>query len=48
MSVGEQHLAFWIAFIVLYLIVFFIDMYATSHRKKQMTVGVALDGQGYG
>ena len=42
MSVGEQHLAFWIAFIVLYLIVFFIDMYATSHRKKQMTVGVAL------
>lgn len=42
MSVGEQHLAFWIAFIVLYLIVFSIDMYATSHRKKQMTVGVAL------
>ncbi|NLL28924.1 MAG: TerC/Alx family metal homeostasis membrane protein [Bacteroidales bacterium] len=42
MSVGEQHLAFWIAFIVVYLIVFFIDMYATSHRKKEMTVGIAL------
>ncbi|MDX9932453.1 MAG: TerC/Alx family metal homeostasis membrane protein [Bacteroidales bacterium] len=38
----SEHFIFWAAFIVLYLVVFFIDMYVTSHRKKPMTVGIAL------
>src|SRR5262245_3070154 len=29
---------FWLAFIVLFLIVFFIDMYATNHRKGTLSV----------
>jgi len=42
MSLSNEHLAFWIAFIALYLVVFVIDMYVTSHRKKSMSVGIAL------
>jgi len=42
MSIENIHLVFWISFIAIYFIVFFIDMYATTHRKKQMSVGIAL------
>ncbi len=42
MSLSNEHLLFWVAFIALYLIVFFIDMFVTTHRKKPMTVGIAL------
>ena len=42
MSLANEHLVFWLAFVALYLIVFTIDMYVTSHRKKPMTVGIAL------
>jgi len=38
----STHFYFWAAFIALYLIVFTIDMYVTSHRKKDMSVGIAL------
>jgi tellurite resistance protein TerC len=33
---------FWFAFIALFFIVFFVDMYATSHRKGTMSVKIAL------
>jgi len=38
----SAHFYFWAAFIAVYLIVFVIDMYVTSHRKKDMSVGIAL------
>ncbi|HCB61153.1 MAG: tellurium resistance protein TerC [Bacteroidetes bacterium GWF2_43_63] len=38
----STHFYFWAAFIAVYLIVFVIDMYVTSHRKKDMSVGIAL------
>jgi len=42
MSLANEHFVFWAAFVILYLVVFFIDMYVTSHRKKPMTVSIAL------
>jgi len=42
MALSNEHLVFWIAFIAVYLVVFVIDMYVTSHRKKNMSVGIAL------
>jgi tellurite resistance protein TerC len=33
---------FWFSFIAVYLIVFCIDYYVTSHRKKEISVGAAL------
>lgn len=36
------HLIFWASFIILYLIVFIIDMYFTGHRKGKMSVNSAL------
>ena len=41
MTLSNEHLIFWIAFIALYLIVFFVDMYVTTHRKKPMSVGIS-------
>ena len=38
----NNHTVFWFAFIAVYLIVFFIDMYVTSHRKGAISVGTAL------
>jgi tellurite resistance protein TerC len=38
----NTHTAFWFSFIAVYLIVFFIDMYVTSHRKGEIAVGTAL------
>ena len=38
----NTHMMFWGAFIVLFFAVFFIDMYVTNHRKKDMSVGIAL------
>ncbi len=40
------HLVFWLSFIVLYIIVFAIDMYATGHRSGQLTVKTALKWTG--
>lgn len=37
---------FWLAFIVLFFIVFFIDMYATNHRHGTMNVKIALKWTG--
>ncbi|MFH0894185.1 MAG: TerC/Alx family metal homeostasis membrane protein, partial [Bacteroidota bacterium] len=39
---NNTHMLFWGAFLVLFFLVFFIDMYVTNHRKKELTVGVAL------
>lgn len=36
------HFVFWASFILLYFIVFGIDMYVTSHRNGQITVKTAL------
>jgi len=36
------HFVFWASFIVLYIVVFAIDMYVTGHRSGQMTVRTAL------
>jgi len=36
------HFAFWASFILIYIIVFTIDMYVTSHRKGQISVKTAL------
>lgn len=38
----ETMVIFWAAFIALFFIVFFIDMYATGHRHGNMSVKVAL------
>lgn len=38
----STHMIFWAAFIFLFFLVFFIDMYATDHRKGDLTVGIAL------
>ena len=38
----STHVLFWLSFIVIYLIVFFIDMYATTHRKGGISVKIAL------
>ncbi|HBS86298.1 MAG: tellurium resistance protein TerC [Bacteroidetes bacterium GWF2_38_335] len=38
----NTHLLFWLSFVVLYLIVFCIDMYVTGRRKGNMTVSIAL------
>jgi tellurite resistance protein TerC len=40
--VVNTHTLFWLSFIAVYLIVFFIDMYVTSHRKGEIAVGTAL------
>lgn len=40
------HLVFWLSFIVLYIIVFAIDMYATGHRSGQLSVKTALKWTG--
>lgn len=37
---------FWLAFIVLFFIVFFIDMYATNHRKGTLSVKTSLKWTG--
>jgi tellurite resistance protein TerC len=36
------HFIFWASFIILYIIVFVIDMYVTDHRNSQMSVHTAL------
>jgi len=36
------HIVFWLSFILLYIVVFAIDMYVTGHRKGEMTVKIAL------
>lgn len=33
---------FWLAFVTLFLVVFFIDMYVTSHRKGTLSVAASL------
>jgi tellurite resistance protein TerC len=38
----STHLIFWLSFILTYIVVFAIDMYATNHRKKNITVKIAL------
>lgn len=38
----NTHTLFWFSFIAVYLAVFFIDMYVTSHRKGEIAVGTAL------
>ena len=38
----SAHTTFWFSFIAVYLIVFCIDFYVTSHRKKEISVGAAL------
>ena len=38
----NTHTVFWFSFIAVYLIVFFVDMYVTSHRKGEISVGTAL------
>ena len=38
----NTHTAFWFSFIAVYLVVFFIDMYVTSHRKGEIAVSTAL------
>lgn len=38
----NTHTLFWGSFILLYFIVFFVDMYVTSHRKTPLTAGIAL------
>jgi len=38
----NTHTLFWLSFIAVYLAVFFIDMYVTSHRKGEIAVGTAL------
>ncbi len=42
----NTHLIFWLSFIVLYLIVFGIDFYVTSHRKGDLNVSTALKWTG--
>jgi len=37
-----MHFVFWASFIVLYIVVFAIDMYVTGHRNGQMSVKTAL------
>jgi len=37
-----MHTLFWVSFIAVYMIVFFIDMYVTSHRKGEIPVATAL------
>lgn len=43
----DTMLVFWISFIVLFFVVFIIDMYATNHRKNPLTVKVALRWTGF-
>lgn len=38
----NTHTVFWFSFVAVYVIVFFIDMYVTSHRKGEISVGTAL------
>jgi len=38
----NAELIFWLVFIAVYLIVFFIDMFVTNHRKKTIEIGTAL------
>jgi len=38
----NAHLAFWVSFIAVYLIVFCVDMYVTSHREGEISVKTAL------
>jgi tellurite resistance protein TerC len=38
----NTHTAFWFSFIAVYLAVFCIDMYVTSHRKGEIAVSTAL------
>ena len=38
----NTHTLFWFSFIAVYLIVFVIDMYVTSHRQGEIAVGTAL------
>ena len=38
----NTHTVFWFSFVAVYVIVFFIDMYVTSHRKGEISVGAAL------
>ena len=42
----STHLIFWLSFIVLYIIVFSIDMYAAGHQKGTMSVKTALKWTG--
>ena len=37
-----MHTAFWVAFIAVYLCVFCIDYYVTSHRKEEISTSAAL------
>ncbi|MBC7874510.1 MAG: TerC/Alx family metal homeostasis membrane protein [Ferruginibacter sp.] len=38
----ESITIFWLAFIFLFFVVFWIDMYATSHRSKKISVKISL------
>ncbi|MEI8189898.1 MAG: tellurium resistance protein TerC, partial [candidate division NC10 bacterium] len=38
----NTHTLFWLSFIAVYLIVFSIDWYVTSHRKEEISVATAL------
>ena len=40
------HVIFWLAFILIYLVVFVIDMYATSHRTGTLSVKTSLKWTG--
>lgn len=42
----STHLIFWLSFIVLYIIVFAIDMYAAGHQRGTMSVKTALKWTG--
>ena len=42
----STHLIFWLSFIVLYAVVFAIDMYAAGHQKGTMSVKTALKWTG--
>jgi tellurite resistance protein TerC len=41
------HLIFWVAFIVIYLVAFVIDMYVTNHHKGETSVKSALRWTGF-
>lgn len=38
----NMHLAFWAAFVVIYVVAFIIDMYATNHHKGETSIRSAL------
>ena len=41
-SIFNTHSIFWVSFVVVYLIVFTIDMYSTNHREGNISVKTAL------